>query len=98
MQTTLVYVLTVAASLFLAGKELSLTSLFYDALCSISVIIIAFFFKGNCQLECFDGSVSECNGGVISGVSTAEDCCLGDGYWFKPDGSEVCKQCIGKGI
>jgi len=31
--------------------------------------------------ECY-GAAADCGGNVISGMSSAQDCCKGDGYWF----------------
>jgi len=33
---------------------------------------------------------------VISGVSTHQDCCLGNGYWFQDRANGDCEQCHGE--
>ena len=32
---------------------------------------------------------------MVTGVSTGQDCCLGDGYWFEVSQGQ-CFQCIGE--
>ena len=42
--------------------------------------------------SCHDAT--NCGGNVVTGVTTARDCCLGDGLSFQISGG--CFQCIGK--
>ena len=44
---------------------------------------------------CYDIAATDCNGTAVVNVTTARDCCLGDGYWFS-DAAGQCHQCIGK--
>jgi len=31
---------------------------------------------------CYENAATDCNGTAVPNVTTARDCCLGDGYWF----------------
>jgi len=45
---------------------------------------------------CHDNTAPNCRGNEVTGVSTARECCLGDGYWFQDPNLGGCRQCIGK--
>jgi len=55
------------------------------------------FPSGTAQFQtCYDNAAANCGGNVVIGVSTAQDCCLGDGYWFEDPRFGGCLQCIGE--
>ena len=55
------------------------------------------FPSGTAQFErCWDNATTNCGGNEVTGVSTAEDCCLGDGFWFQDPNLGGCVQCIGE--
>ena len=43
-------------------------------------------------MQCY-GEGTDCAGVALLDTATAEECCLGDGFWF--DDGEGCIQCIG---
>ena len=45
---------------------------------------------------CYDNATENCGGNEVTGVSTAQDCCLGNGYWFWDPRLGGCLQCIGE--
>ena len=52
------------------------------------------FPTGSVRIQsCHDAT--DCGGNVVTGVSTARDCCLGSGLSFRNNGG-TCRQCIGK--
>ena len=44
---------------------------------------------------CYDNAPTDCNGTAVPNVTTARDCCLGNGFWFDDEEGD-CHQCIGK--
>ena len=44
---------------------------------------------------CYNNAATYCNGTAVLNVTTARDCCLGDGFWFNDENGQ-CHQCIGK--
>ena len=59
----------------------------------IVVLALALNVSGKAidKLECYNGP-----GDRILGVSSARECCLGDGYRYRLDPSTEYVQCIGK--
>ena len=43
-------------------------------------------------MQCF-GEGAACTGAALPSTPTAEECCLGDGFWFNSGGG--CMECIG---
>ena len=44
------------------------------------------------QVQCFAEGAA-CTGPTLPNTTTAEECCLGDGYWY--DDGSGCMDCIG---
>ena len=66
----------------------------FSLLYSVRLTEITCLSKGTAQFQsCHDAT--GCGGNEVPGVSTARDCCLGNGLPFQ-DGSGICRQCIGK--
>ena len=66
----------------------------FSLLYSVRLTEITCLSKGIAQFQsCHDAT--GCGGNEVPGVSTARDCCLGNGLSFQ-DGSRICRQCIGK--
>lgn len=59
----------------------------------ICVFAVWCCIPGNCQFQCFDGSVVECGGAVVSSVNTPEECCHGSGHWFRIGNDHDCMDC-----
>ena len=51
------------------------------------------FLPGQGKFECF--SVSGCDNVTQGGGSTAEECCLGDGQFYRMSGGSAWQPCIG---
>ena len=59
------------------------------------LLCVLCYLSGTAQFQtCYDNAAASCGGNVVTGVSTAQDCCLGDGFWFRISGQ--CVQCIGE--
>ena len=59
-------------------------------------IFFFYFTPGHAQLKmCYDNAPTDCNGTAVPNVTTARDCCLGNGFWFDDEEGD-CHQCIGK--
>jgi len=55
------------------------------------------FPTGTAQFRaCYDNAADNCTGNMTTGVSSARECCLGDGYWFEDPSLGGCRQCIGE--
>ena len=53
----------------------------------------------NGELECYSNATDRCNfesHKLNTSYERSADCCLGNGYWYKLNGSNECVQCIGK--
>ena len=53
----------------------------------------------NGELECYSNPKDRCNfesHKLNTSFESYVDCCLGNGYWYKVNGSDDCVQCIGK--
>ena len=53
----------------------------------------------NGELECYSTATDRCNfesHKLNTSFESSADCCLGNGYWYKLNGSNECVQCIGK--
>ena len=76
-----------------SGHSLTIKGSIERMNCSCSALC---FPSGTAQVfqTCYDNATANCTGNVVTGVSTAQDCCLGDGFWFRVSGR--CLQCIGK--
>ena len=67
------------------------TSLMWYNICPIANL---YFCTGSALIQsCHDAT--GCGGNVVTGVSTARECCLGSGLSFQ-NADGTCRQCIGK--
>ena len=67
------------------------TSLMWYNICPIANLCSP---TGTAQFQsCHDAT--GCGGNVVTGVSTARECCLGSGLSFQ-NADGTCRQCIGK--